>query len=96
MEKGNEIVCFIIAVTSAAILLLTASALVIPLFKLVLSLQERNMDRKAVELLVSWMVEAGFGYDNIPDLYNKYKKDIEKMGYNEGLIYIALKEVESE
>lgn len=54
------------------------------------------MDRKAVELLVSWMVEAGFGYDNIPDLYNKYKKDIEKMGYNEGLIYIALKEVESE
>lgn len=94
MEKGNEIVCFIIAVTSAAILLLTASALVILLFKLVLSLQERNMDRKVVELLVSWMVEAGFGYDNIPDLYNKYKKDIEKMGYNEGLIYIALKEVE--
>ena len=37
MEKGNEIVCFIIAVTSAAILLLTASALVILLFKLVLS-----------------------------------------------------------
>ena len=96
MEKGNEIVCFIIAVTSAAILLLTASALVVLLFKLVLSFQERNMDRKAVELLVSWMVEAGFGYDNIPDLYDQYKKDIENMGYNEGLIYIALKEAESE
>lgn len=54
------------------------------------------MDRKAVELLVSWMVEAGFGYDNIPDLYDQYKKDIENMGYNEGLIYIALKEAESE
>ena len=54
------------------------------------------MDRKAIELLVSWMVEAGFGYDNILDLYDKYKKDIDNMGYNEGLIYIALKEAESE
>lgn len=55
-----------------------------------------NKYKRALELLVEWVTECDFGYDNIPDLYDKYKKDIENMGYNEGLIYIALKEAENE
>ena len=54
------------------------------------------MDRKAVELLVSWIVDAGFGYDNIPDLYERYQQELENMSYTDGLIYIAIKEAEHE
>lgn len=49
---------------------------------------------KALLLLLDWAVECGFGFDNIPEEYELYKKDIENMGYCEGLIYIAEREVE--
>jgi len=52
---------------------------------------------KALLLLVEWAEECGFGYDNIPWLYAKYKREIENknMGYTEGLIYIAEQEAEN-
>lgn len=43
-------------------------------------------------LLAEWAEECGFGYDNIPEEYEKHKKTVEKMGYLEGLIYIAQQE----
>lgn len=49
---------------------------------------------KALDLFIDWAVECGFGYDNIPELYEKYEEKIKDMGYEEGLKYIVLKEVE--
>jgi len=51
---------------------------------------------KGLKLLVEWMIECGFGYDNIPEEYEKYKEEISDMDYIEGLIYIATKEAENE
>lgn len=48
---------------------------------------------KALELLLDWAIECDFGFDNIPEEYEKYKDDIKDMGYKEGLIYIAEREV---
>lgn len=49
---------------------------------------------KALDLMIEWATDCGFGYDNIPEEYEKYKHDIEagEMGYNEGLRYIVMKE----
>ena len=47
---------------------------------------------KALDLIIDWMVDCGFGYDNIPEEYEYYKENIEAMGYNEGLRYIVRKE----
>ena len=46
-------------------------------------------NEKALRLLLEWAIECGFGYDNLGDLYDKYKNDIETMDYSDGLIYIA-------
>ena len=51
---------------------------------------------KGLRLLIDWMVDCDFGYDNIPEEYEKYKEEISDMGYTEGLIYIAIKEAENE
>ncbi len=48
----------------------------------------------ALTLAVEWFVECGFGYDNIPEEYERYKSEIENMSYNEGLRYIILSEAE--
>jgi hypothetical protein len=48
----------------------------------------------ARELLLDWAIECDFGYDNIPDEYEKYKDEIADMDYKEGLIYIAEREIE--
>lgn len=55
---------------------------------------ESTHREKALLLLLDWAVECGFGYDNIPEEYATYEKYIENMGYMEGLIYIAEREVE--
>lgn len=47
---------------------------------------------KAFELFVDWIVACDFGYDNIPDEYETYKKEIENMDYEKGLMYIAIQE----
>lgn len=49
---------------------------------------------KALRLLLDWAIECGFGYDNIPEEYEKYEHEIEDMNYTEGLIYIAEREAE--
>ena len=51
---------------------------------------------KALNLLAKWAIECGFGYDNIPEEYEKYKDDIAEMGYAEGLIYIVKMESEAQ
>ncbi len=51
---------------------------------------------QAFRLFVEWAVECDFGYDNIPEEYEKYKDDIKGLDYAEGLIYIAMREVEHE
>ena len=48
----------------------------------------------ALELLLDWAIECDFGYDNIPDEYEKYKDDVKDMDYREGLIYIAERQIE--
>ena len=53
-------------------------------------------ENTALKLLIDWVEDCdSFGYDNIPEEYERYKKDIEaqKMSYTEGLIYIALCEI---
>ena len=49
---------------------------------------------KAIDLYIDWTTDCDFGYDNIPELYEKYKDKIENMGYREGIKYILKKEVE--
>lgn len=49
---------------------------------------------KALRLLLEWAIECGFGYDNFPEEYDRYKNDIENMEYIEGMIYIAEKVLE--
>ena len=49
----------------------------------------------ALRLFIEWASECDFGYDSIPDEYEKYKDAIEDMGWTEGLMYIVLKEIEA-
>lgn len=51
-------------------------------------------ENKALRLLLNWAVECDFGYDNFPEEYERYKKDVEDMDYIEGMIYIAKKVIE--
>lgn len=56
---------------------------------------------KAFELFVNWAEECDFGYDNIPEEYEKYEtKLVEKLGedynYIDGLMWIAYWEAEEE
>lgn len=53
--------------------------------------QKESKRNKALMLLLNWAEECDFGYDNFPDEYDRYKKDIEDMDYIEGMIYIAEK-----
>ena len=52
------------------------------------------IENKVLRLLLDWAIECGFGYDSIPEEYEKYKDDIQDKNYAEGLIYIAMKEAE--
>ena len=53
-------------------------------------------ENEGLRLLIDWAVERGFGYDNIPEEYEKYKEEISDMGYTEGLVYIARKEAKND
>ena len=57
-------------------------------------LEQESKTDKALNLLAEWAIECGFGYDNIPEEYEKYKDDIAEMGYTEGLMYIVKMESE--
>jgi len=57
---------------------------------------EALKENEGLRLLLSWAVECGFGYDNIPEEYEEYKEEIKDMDYTKGLIYIATKVAENE
>lgn len=59
-------------------------------FELAIKALEENA---ALNLLIDWAIQCDFGYDNFPEEYEKYKDEIENLGYKEGMIYIARKEV---
>ena len=52
------------------------------------------INREALKLFVEWAEECDFGYDQLPEEYEKYKTDLEEkgLGYCEGLRYIAIQE----
>lgn len=52
------------------------------------------INREALKLFVDWAEECDFGYDQLPDEYEKYKTDLEEkdLDYCEGLRYIAIQE----
>ena len=60
--------------------------------------EKLELYKKALCLFVNWAEECGFGYDNIDDLSEKYKNELEEknLGYIEGLMYIALREADDE
>lgn len=60
------------------------------------ALEQESKTDKALNLLAEWAIECGFGYDNIPEEYEKYKDDIAEMGYREGLVYIVKMESEAQ
>ena len=68
---------------------LCSEALARDALKLIETLIEEN---KGMRLLIEWAEECDFGYDNIPEEYEKYKGIVENMGYIEGLIYIGIQE----
>lgn len=49
---------------------------------------------QAYQQLLEWAVECGFGYDNIPEVYEQYKDMIEGMSYTDGLLYLASRSLE--
>ena len=51
---------------------------------------------KALYLLVDWSTDCGFGYDNMPEMYDKYEEEIKDFSYIDGLIYIAVNEAVKE
>lgn len=59
-------------------------------------LRKCDYDRQiqAYQQLLEWAVECGFGYDNIPELYEQHKDEIERMSYTDGLLYLALRSLE--
>lgn len=59
-------------------------------FDLAIKALEENA---ALNLLIDWAIQCDFGYDNFPEEYEKYADEIENLGYKEGMIYIARKEV---
>lgn len=50
---------------------------------------ELKAENAALRLLIEWAEECDFGYDNFPEEYERYKDEIEGMGYIEGMIHIA-------
>lgn len=54
----------------------------------------KNKYELALELFIEWATDCDFGYDNLGELYEEYEQEIAELSYEEGLKYIALKEVE--
>jgi FtsZ-binding cell division protein ZapB len=54
-----------------------------------LEIDQLKTENEALKLLIEWTEECDFGYDNFPEEYERYKDEIEGMGYTEGMIHIA-------
>lgn len=52
-------------------------------------IDELKTENEALKLLIEWAEECDFGYDNFHEEYERYKDEIEGMGYTEGMIHIA-------
>lgn len=52
-------------------------------------IDELKTENEALNLLIEWAEKCDFGYDNFPEEYERYKDEIEDMGYIEGMIHIA-------
>ena len=50
-------------------------------------------ENAALNLLSDWAIQCNFGYDNFPEEYEKYADEMKNLGYKEGMIYLARKEV---
>ena len=57
--------------------------------KAIAEIDELKTENAALKLLIEWAEECDFGYDNFPEEYERYKDEIEDMGYIEGMIHIA-------
>ena len=57
-------------------------------------LKEQQKENKALRLLVEWAEECDFGFDNFQDEYERYKGEIEDMGYIDGMIHVAKRTLE--
>ena len=55
--------------------------------------KEQSTIIQAYRQLLEWAVECDFGYDNIPELYEQYKNEIEieGMSYTDRLLYLAIR-----
>lgn len=51
---------------------------------------------QAYRQLLDWAVGCGFGYDNIPEVYEQYKNEIDGMSYTDGLLYLASRSLKQE
>ena len=51
----------------------------------------------ALNLLLDWAIECGFGFDSFPEEYEKYKEELtDDMSYKEMMIHIAKRCIEDE
>ena len=57
-------------------------------------LEEQNKEIKALRLLVEWAEECDFGFDQFYDEYERYKDEIEDMGYIDGMVHVAKRTLE--
>ncbi len=57
-------------------------------------IEDKQFCKTYKEEFVDWAEECDFGYDQLPEEYEKYKTDLEEKGldYCEGLRYIAIQE----
>lgn len=52
-------------------------------------IDELKTENEALKLLIEWAEECDFGYDNFHEEYERYKNELDGMGYIEGMIHIA-------
>ena len=45
-----------------------------------------------LDLLLDWAIETGFGFDQIPEQYEKYKENIKDMSNKTALTFIGIQE----
>ena len=61
-------------------------------YNLIKGMQKEN---EALRQLLDWAVECDFGYDNLGNWWvDRFKGEIEGMGYTEGLIHLAKRYME--
>ena len=57
-------------------------------------MMDYKKEAQALRLLVEWAVDCGFGFDNFPDEYERYKDELTGLGYIESMIHVAKRTIE--